>query len=133
MPKKICKIIVPGELKEALSFVFSLLTDYGLKLKNPASGKISFWNEEGDQLFIKDGNFFNEIIDGGIKNIQFWADASVDFFVSWVEIKNELEVNINFGSSRIDEDVEFVSYLLRQYLIKYPKKTDNELFSLTWW
>lgn len=64
MPKKICKIIVPGELKEALGFVFSLLSDYGLKLKNPASGQISFWNEEGDQFFIKDGNFLTRLLMG---------------------------------------------------------------------
>lgn len=83
MTKPVCQILIPETLDRAFLLVVDLLETLGLSLANPGNGKITTWNDDGDQKVISAMNIVREVASGNVRNVQFWKTASEDVFVSW--------------------------------------------------
>ncbi|NIE55144.1 MULTISPECIES: hypothetical protein [unclassified Burkholderia] len=83
MANRTFRISIPGDLDSAFSFLATCIGSAGLTLKNPGTGEITSWSDEGAQIVTAADEVLLKIKSGDMANVQFWSSSSEDMFVSW--------------------------------------------------
>jgi hypothetical protein len=50
MTTRIFRVSIPGDLESAFSFVAACISSAGLVIRNPETGRITSWSDEGEQI-----------------------------------------------------------------------------------
>ncbi|NTZ87217.1 hypothetical protein FCJ61_30585 [Burkholderia metallica] len=83
MANRIFRISILGDLEFAFYFVATCIGSAGLMMKNPGTGEITSWSDEGEQIVTTYEELLVKIKSGNMTNVQFWSSPDEDMFVSW--------------------------------------------------
>ncbi|GAB2915479.1 hypothetical protein GCM10027093_62650 [Paraburkholderia jirisanensis] len=83
MTTRIFRVSMPGDLELAFNFVAACISSAGLVIRNPETGRITSWSDEGEQIVTTPEELLKKIKAGSLENVQFWSSSSEDMFVSW--------------------------------------------------
>ncbi|MCI0151935.1 hypothetical protein KNO81_39550 [Paraburkholderia sediminicola] len=117
----VCQVLIPSSLEEAFRFVADLMKALGVSLANPASGKITTWTDEGEQVEIASADLHGKVAVGEISNVQFWRSESEDIFVSWNP--DDAAFAFSFYLDGVDDaiSVSIASKLIEAVLVTYRR------------
>lgn len=122
MPAPVCHVLIPDRPDRAIPFVVPLFETSGLSVKNPHTGKITTWNEDGTQEEIAEAQAYQLIAGGHVQNIQFWKTASDDVFVSWEERADGCMLSIFLDGVSADLADGLVGLFTRSALTTFREK-----------
>jgi hypothetical protein len=119
MTRGVCRVLIPGTLEGTFPFIVDLLKVEGVSLRNPASGKITSWTDDGEQIEVLEEKIFDQLVSGQVRNIQFWKTESKDMFVSWSEEPTGHLFSFYLDGLPVDVAVSLASKLAEIVLTTY--------------
>lgn len=119
MATRVLRVSIPERLDLAFTFVAACLNSAGVVIKNPETGRITSWSDEGEQVVTAAEDLLQEIKSGALKNVQFWISSSEDMFVSWNEDGRLSIFSLHLDGVGIDRSVAVASRLIEGLLTDY--------------
>lgn len=83
MHTKVIQITGWGEENYGFERIFDWLQKYGLTMANPLSGRVTGWDDAGEQFTTTEDEVRRSIGAGGQGSVQMWFDEGDDVYISW--------------------------------------------------
>jgi len=127
MTKPVLTILLKGQFLPCLTYVEALIRTCGFQLEHPASGKITYWTNDGTQLPVsREG-----IVDVGAENVQFWKSPCDDLFVSWVGISSGFRFSLHLNGVPLESRLALADALVKAVLTDLRDQfSDESAFSI---
>lgn len=119
MATPLFRMLIPDLRERAIPFVITLFESLGLSIKNPQTGRITTWNEEGSQEEIEESLAFTKLATGPVRNVQFWKTAGDDVFVTWDERSDGCLLSIFLNGVSLDLAAALVGAFTRSALTEF--------------
>ncbi len=127
MPTKLCRVLIPDSFDNAFPLGADVLSELGASLVNPATEKITSWNEEGGPVELDWRGSVKQTVRPQAGSVQFWLASDDDIFVCWTLKEPGVEFDFYLNGVRIETAkcliAKFVEIILTRFMHAYQDET----------